>query len=118
MQFLMTIAIGQPSSAPPPAFQTAMTNLIDDETRAGTIVSSGGLAPSALGGRLTLAKGELTVGEPIGGHMMIDGYAVLEASSMEEAFKTAARVMQLHQVYVANWAVECAVRPIVTHCVP
>jgi hypothetical protein len=50
--------------------------------------------------------------------MAIVGYAVLEAPSLEEAIKKASQLMQLHQLYTENWAVECAVRPIVTHCLP
>jgi hypothetical protein len=48
MQYLMTLTIGH-TSAPPQALQHAMTKLVDDETAAGTIALSGGLAPSSEG---------------------------------------------------------------------
>jgi hypothetical protein len=117
MQFLMTLTIGH-TSAPPQALQTAMTKLVDDETAAGTLVLSGGLAPSSQGRLLTLSKGELTVRESANSHTPIDGFAVLEAASMDEAIEKAAPLLQLHQVYMENWAGECTVRPIVTHCLP
>lgn len=118
MQFLITITIGRPPSAPSGKFQAAMTKLVDDEIAAGTFLSSGGLAPSSQGRRLTLTDGELAVDEPIQEHRAIDGYAVLEAPSLDEAFKKASQLMQLHQLHTRTWVVECAVRPIVTHCLP
>jgi hypothetical protein len=117
MQFLVTITIGH-TSAPPQALQTAMTKLVDDETAAGTMVLSGGLAPSSQGRLLTLSKGELTVRESANGHVLIDGFAVLEAASMEEAIEKAKPLLQLHQEYMEHWEGECTVRPIVTHCLP
>jgi hypothetical protein len=118
MQFFLTVTVGRNPSAPPPELQAAMTNLIDEETRAGTILLSGGLALTAQGSRVTLAGGELTVNERTGSTVAIDGFAVLEAPSMEVALRTASRVMEHHRRYVATWDVECAVRPIVTHCLP
>ncbi|HEY3058493.1 MAG TPA: hypothetical protein VGL99_05915, partial [Chloroflexota bacterium] len=84
MQYLMTLTIGH-TSAPPQALQDAMTKLVDDETAAGTIALSGGLAPSSEGRLLTLAKCKLTVREST--NISIDGFAVLEAASMEEALE-------------------------------
>jgi hypothetical protein len=95
-----------------------MTKFVDDELAAGTFILSGGLAPSSQGRRLTLADGELTVDEPIQEQGAIDGYAVLEVPSLEEAFKKASQLMQLHQLHTGTWVVECAVRPIVTRCLP
>jgi hypothetical protein len=54
-----------------------LIKLVDDETAAGTLVVSGGLAPSSEGRRLTLSKGELTVRESANSRMLIDGFAVL-----------------------------------------
>jgi hypothetical protein len=51
--------------------------LVDDETAAGTLVVSGGLAPSWQGRLLTLSKGELTVRESANSRMLIDGFAGL-----------------------------------------
>jgi hypothetical protein len=95
-----------------------MTKHVEDETAAGTLILSGGLAPSSQGSRITLSQGQLTVHERGDGHVLIDGYAVLQASSMEEAIEKASQLLQLHQVYMENWEGECTVRPIVTHCLP
>jgi hypothetical protein len=117
MQFLTTITIGH-TSAPPQALQTAMTKLVDDATAAGTLVLSGGLAPSAQGRLVSLARGELTVRDSATSQVPIDGFAVFEAASMDEAIERAAQLLQLHQEYMPNWEGECTVRPIVTHCLP
>jgi len=117
MQFLMTLTIGH-TSAPPQALQDAMTRLVDGETAAGRVVVSGGLAPSSDGRLVTLSGGELTMSESADSRMPMDGFAVLEAASMDEAISRAAPFLMLHQEHLENWAGECTVRPIVTHCLP
>ena len=117
MKFLMTLTIGH-TSAPPQALQTAMTRLVDDKTADGTIVASGGLGPESESRLVRLSASELTVRESLRSHLPIDGFAILEAQSLDEAIKTAAQVLQLHQVHMSNWQGECTVRPIVTHCLP
>ena len=50
MQFLVTVTVGLPADAAPPTeLQTAMTKFVHDETRAGTFMITGGLAPRADG---------------------------------------------------------------------
>src|SRR6185436_4685679 len=108
MQYLMTLTIGH-TSAPPQELQTAMTRLVDDATAAGAIVTSGGLGPSSQGRLVTLASGELSVRESADSQGPIDGFAVLEAASLEDAIEQASRVLQLHQDHMAAWTGECSV---------
>jgi len=115
MQFLVTVSIGRQVGAPPAEFQAAMTKFVDDETRAGTFVLTGGLAAPADGARIRIAKARLVRSEP---HLPIHGYAVVECPALEEAMDVASRLLRLHQEFVPDWEVACDVRPIVTHCLP
>jgi hypothetical protein len=118
MHFFLTVTIGRNPTAPPPELQTAMTALVDEETRAGRIVWSGAFAPSEQSSRVALFDGKVETNARNGAAVAIDGFAVLEAPSIEAALETASRMMELHRQHVANWDIECAVRPIVTQCLP
>ena len=115
MQFLMTVTVGQDVGAIPTELQTTMTKFVHDETRAGTVVMSGGLAAHADGGRVGVRTTELVRSEP---HLPIDGFAVLECPAFEQAVEVASRLLRIHQDFVPDWEVDCDVRPIVTDCLP
>jgi hypothetical protein len=115
MQFLLTVAIGEHVGAPPTELQDAMTNFVHDETRAGTFVTTGGLAGRADGACIRLAQAGLVRSEP---QLPIHGYAVVDCPALEQATDVASRLLRLHQDVVPDWEVECDVRPIVTDCLP
>src|SRR5262245_27244356 len=112
MRFLLTVTIGRQVGSPPAEFQAAMTRLVDDETRAGRFVLSGGLADGA---RIGVSNAELVRGGP---RASIHGFAVVECPALEQAIEVASRLVRLHQELVPAWEVDCDVRPIVTHCLP
>ena len=115
MQFLLTVTLGQHPGVPPTELQTAMTRFVDDETRAGTFVITGGLAAQTDGARVRVSQAGLGSSEP---HLPIHGYAVVECPALEQAIEVASRVLRLHQQLVPDWEVECEVRQVVTHCLP
>jgi hypothetical protein len=92
-----------------------MTKFVDDSTRAGTFVITGGLAAPADGAGIRLSKAGLVRSEP---HLPIHGYAVVECPALEGAMDVASRLLRLHQDFVPEWEVECDVRQIVTDCLP
>jgi hypothetical protein len=92
-----------------------MTKFVDDETRAGTFVITGGLAPQPAGARVGVSRAGLVRGEP---HLPIHGYAVVESPSLEHATEAASRLLRLHQRHAPAWEIECDVREIVTNCLP
>ena len=117
MQFLVTITVtlDRRSSAPPDEFQAAMTAFVEAETRAGSFVLTGGLAPPSDGAHLTLSGAGVIQSDA---RVPLHGFAVVEAPALDRALDVASRMMRLHQDYVPGWEVDCEVRPIVTHCLP
>jgi hypothetical protein len=117
MQFIVTVTVnvGEHAAAPPAEFQTVMTKWVHDETRAGTFVITGGLAPPPDGACIRLSNGGLVRSAP---HLPIHGYAVVECPALEQAIDVASRLLRVHQDFVPEWGVECDVRQIVTDCLP
>jgi hypothetical protein len=114
MQFFVTLTLDQ-LTAPPAELQSAMTDLVENELKAGTFVITGGLASHADGARVELSPGGMLQDDP---RLPVHGFAVVEAPSLEQAVEVASRLLQLHQNHVPNWTGNCEVRPVVTHCLP
>jgi hypothetical protein len=99
------------SDAPEPLSeeeQAAMGRLVERESKAGILVSTGGLGPSVTGARVRRAGAHIAVVEgPFGpAEALVAGYAVLEAASKAEAIEAAKRFLA-----VAGDG-ECEVRPL------
>ena len=64
-----------------------MDKLIDEWSKAGTLLSAEGCLPSALGARVRLAAGKVTVtdGPFTESKEVVGGFAIMQASSKEEA---------------------------------
>jgi hypothetical protein len=114
MQFLVTLTLDRPADSPA-ELQSAMTEFVENELRAGSFVITGGLAPHADGVRVELSPGGTHQGDP---RLPVHGFAVVEAPSLEQAAEAASRMLRLHQSRVPDWAGNCEVRPVVTHCLP
>ena len=110
MKFLSMIRINEKSGMQPSEqLMHDMGKLMDEMTRAGTLVSTAGLRPTAEGKRVRLAHGKLSVtdGPFTESKEVIGGYAMLEAESMEEALELTRRFLKVHG---DEWNVECEVR--------
>jgi hypothetical protein len=86
-----------------------MGRLIDEMTRAGVLVSTAGLRPTAEGVRVRLRRGELSTsdGPFTETKEVIGGYAILEAKSRDEALELTKRFLRVHG---DEWDIECEVR--------
>jgi hypothetical protein len=86
-----------------------MGKLIDEMTRAGVLVSTAGLRPSAEGVRIRLRGGKLSsVDGPFAeSKEVIGGYAILEAKSREDAVELTKRFLRVHG---DEWDIECELR--------
>ena len=86
-----------------------MGKLIDEMTRTGKLVSTAGLRPTAEGVRVRLRKGKVSAvdGPFTETKEVIGGYAILEASSKEEAVELTRRFLLVHGT---EWDIECEVR--------
>jgi hypothetical protein len=86
--------------------------LSDEAVKAGTMLGNGGLGPTALGARVRLSGGQVTVtdGPFTEAKEVIGGYAQFELKSKQEAIDGAVRFMELHKKYWPGWEGETEVR--------
>src|SRR4029453_6536257 len=112
MRFMMIVKHAEKQGPPPKALMDAIEKLAAEETRAGTMVGSGGLGPTAQGARVPLSRGEVTVtdGPFTETNEVVGGYAQFELKSKEEAIQSAVRFMELHKKHWPGWVGETEVR--------
>jgi hypothetical protein len=110
MRFLSMIRINENAGqVPSDQLMSDMGKLIEEMTKAGTLVSTAGLRPTSEGVRVRLRRGKLSVvdGPFTESKEVIGGYAVLEAKSKEEAVELTRRFLKVHG---DEWDIECEVR--------
>jgi hypothetical protein len=114
MKFMTMVKSAENSGPPPKALMEAIAKLGMEAAQAGALVESGGLAPTAKGGRVRLSGGQLTVfdGPFAEAKEVIGGYAVYELESREEAMRWATRFMEIHRDNWPGWEGEAEVRQI------
>jgi hypothetical protein len=112
MRFMMIVKSAERSGFPPKELMEAIGKLSEEAVNAGTMLGSGGLAPSALGTRVRLSGGQLTVidGPFTEAKEVVGGYAQFELKSKEEAVASAVRFMELHKKHWPGWEGETEVR--------
>jgi hypothetical protein len=98
---------------PPPALMAAMGKHVEKSLKDGTLVDTGGLLPSSEGARVRLSGGQISVidGPFSESKEVIGGWAILNASSKEEAIRIATEFLELHKKHWPEFDGECEVRP-------
>ena len=112
MKFLSMIRVDEKTGQQPSERLMAdMGKLMDEMIRAGTLVSTAGLRPTAEGVRVRSNRGKLstTEGPFTETKEVIGGYAILEAQSLAEAIELTKRFLAVHG---DEWNLECEVRPL------
>ena len=112
MRFMMIVKHGEQQGPPPKQLMDAIAKLAEEAAKAGTMLGSGGLGPTALGARVRLSGGQVTVtdGPFTEAKEVVGGYAQFELKSKEEAVKSATRFMELHKEHWPGWEGETEVR--------
>jgi hypothetical protein len=112
MRFMMIVKSAKRSDLPPKPLMDAIGKLSEEATKAGTMVGSGGLGPTALGARVRLSRGEISVtdGPFTETKEVVGGYAQFDLTSKEEAIKSAVKFMELHKQLWPGWEGETEVR--------
>ncbi len=112
MRFMMIVKHAEKQGPPPKALMDAIEKLAVEETKAGTMVGSGGLGPTAQGARVRLSGGKVTVtdGPFTETNEVVGGYAQFELKSREDAIESAVRFMELHKKHWPGWEGETEVR--------
>jgi hypothetical protein len=110
MRFLSIYMTAETNVPPTPEAMARMGRLIDDMTKAGTLLATEGCLPSALGARVRLSAGKVTVtdGPFVETKEVIGGFALLDARSKEEAIEMARTFL-----HIAGDG-ECEIRQIFT----
>ena len=116
MRFMMMVKTGERSGPPPKEMMEAMDKLAEEATKAGEMIESGGLGPTAGGSRVRLAGGKITVtdGPFTEAKEVFGGYAVSELRSKEEAIERTRRFMELHRKHWPGWEGETEIRQLFT----
>ena len=111
MRFMYIVTSAHVAS-PTPDLLEAMHKLADREIKAGRMLDNGGLMPIAMGARVRVADGQLSVidGPFVEAKEVVGGYAIFELPGKEEAVAMAVEFMQLHKDFMPGWGGTCEVR--------
>ncbi len=114
MKFLMLVKHGENSGPPPKELMDAIAVLSEEAVQAGTMLGSGGLAPTAQSTRVRVSAGKLSVidGPFTEAKEVVGGYAQFELKSKQEAIEGAVRFMELHRKHWPGWEGETEIRQI------
>jgi hypothetical protein len=112
MRFMTIVKSVERPGSPPKELLEAVENLRQEATRAGVMLQTGGLAPTATGTSVRLRGGRVTVtdGPFTESKEVVGGYAVFELKSKEEAIVWARRFMELHREFWPSWEGETEIR--------
>lgn len=112
MKFMMIVKHAEKQGPPPKQLMDAIAKLAEEEIKSGTMLGNGGLGPTALGARVRLSGGKVTVtdGPFTEAKEVVGGYAQFELKSKEEAVESAVRFMELHKKHWPEWEGETEVR--------
>ena|SRR5215472_8793844 len=112
MRFMMIVKHAENQGPPPKELMDAIDKLGAEAAKDGTMLGGGGLKPTALGARVRLSGGRVTVsdGPFTEAKEIIGGYAQFDLKSKAEAVESAVRFMELHKKYWPGWQGETEVR--------
>jgi hypothetical protein len=110
MRYLMILKSDQPPTPPPAELMDGIMKLGEEATKAGALLDTAGLAPSAKGARVSVVKSELSVIDgPFAEAKEMISYAVYEVRTKEEAVEWASRFLRLHRDLWEGWEGEADV---------
>src|SRR5690349_7569437 len=114
MRVMMLVKHAENSGVPPKELMDAVSQLGAEAVKAGTMLGSGGLAPTAQSTRVRVSGGEIKVidGPFTEAKEVVGGYAQFELKSKQEALEGAVRFMELHRKFWPGWEGETEIRQI------
>ena len=97
MRFLSIYKTTERGVPPSPEEMTKMGKLVEDGMKAGFLLATEGCLPSALGARVRISGGKVTVtdGPFTEAKEVVGGFAILRANSKEEAVEMAKNFLQV-----------------------
>jgi hypothetical protein len=114
MKFMVMVKHAENSGVPPKELMDAIAILSEEAVQDGSMISSGGLAPTAQSTRVRVSEGKLNVidGPFTEAKEVVGGYAQFELKSKQDAIDGAVRFMELHRKYWPGWEGEAEIRQI------
>jgi hypothetical protein len=111
---MMLVKSAENSGPPPKELMDAIAKLGEEAVKAGTMVETGGLAPTAMSTRVRLSRGQVTAidGPFTVAKEVVGGYAVFELKSKKEAIEATLRFMELHKKHWPGWEGETEIRQV------
>ena len=84
-----------PVPPPSPAEMEKMGKFVEEASKAGVIVATGGIAPTAMGAKISLSDGQFTVidGPFTEAKELVGGWALLECRDLDEAVEWSKRFL-------------------------
>src|SRR5258708_39862143 len=120
MKYMMIVKTAGRAGPPSKELMDAINKLGEEAVKAGTMLGTGGLGPTAMGARVRLSGGKITVtdGPFTEAKEIVGGYAQFELKSKQEAVEGAVRFMELHKKHWPGWECDTEIRQIVgpAHC--
>jgi hypothetical protein len=112
MRFMMLVKSAENSGPPPKALMDALGKLGEEAVKAGTMVVSGGLAPTAASTRVRVSGGKVAAldGPFTEAKEVVGGFAIFDLNSKQEAIDSALRFMDLHRKHWPGWEGETEIR--------
>ncbi|CAL9481759.1 YciI family protein [Streptomyces sp. G3] len=97
------------AGGPSPELIQRMEKLMDEMTKAGVLLDTAGLTPTAQGTRVHYEGGQISVtdGPFTESKEVIGGYSLLQAKDRAEAVEWTKRFLKVHE---EHWTVTCEVR--------
>jgi len=97
---------------PPQALMEAIGQLGEAATRAGKMVSMGGLKHSSKGANVRIKDGKIVVtdGPFAEAKEIIGGFAIMDLASREEAIEEGRKFMDLHRIHWPGWDGQMEIR--------
>lgn len=113
-RFLSMIRIDEnqiPEDGFPEGFDERMSALLEEITKAGVMLDTAGLTPTAQGTRVTWSDGKVsyTDGPFTETKEVVGGYAMMQCKDKAEALEWAKRFLEVHP---EEWTITCEVRQI------
>ena len=89
MKFMMIVKSAERFGHPPKELMDAIDKLSEEANKTGSMIGGGGLGPTALGARVRLSNGKVTIidGPFTEAKELVGGLAILQANSKEEALE-------------------------------
>jgi hypothetical protein len=114
MRFMMLVKHAENYGPPPKELMDAIGKLGEEAVKAGTMLQSGGLAPTAMSTRVRVARGKVTAmdGPFTEAKEVVGGFAIFVLKSKKEAIEGAERFMELHRKHWPGWEGETEIRQI------